>query len=91
MELAQEGLRYLNSRTEFWQQQKPMYSRKRDKEMRDGTRRKASSAGSNKRDRTQWVIQKLEDIDDGRSLDNVEGDLALYNIWIVQQSCNAFL
>ena len=60
--LAIEGLNYLDTRTGFWQQQKPMYARKRDKQMRDGAR---SRAGTGRRDPTQYVLQNLEDIDSG--------------------------
>jgi len=31
---VEEALSYLDSRTEFWRQQKPMYTRKREKEMK---------------------------------------------------------
>ena len=30
-DLATEGLDYLDTRTDFWRQQKPMYARKRDR------------------------------------------------------------
>ena len=29
--LAYDGIMYLDKRTEFWRQQKPMYARKRDR------------------------------------------------------------
>ena len=32
--LVQSGLSYLDSRVEFWQQQQPMYARKRERELR---------------------------------------------------------
>jgi len=62
--LAIQGLEYLDTRTEFWQQQKPMYSRRRDKKMRENANRQVSDADKCK-DPTQWVLKNLEEIDDG--------------------------
>ena len=62
--LAIQGLEYLDTRTEFWQQQKPMYSRRRDKKMRENANRQATDADKCK-DPTQWVLKNLEEIDDG--------------------------
>lgn len=64
--LAIQGLEYLDTRTEFWQQQKPLYSRRRDKKMRENANRQASDADKCK-DPTQWVLKNLEEIDDGMS------------------------
>jgi len=62
--LAIQGLEYLDTRTEFWQQQKPMYSRRRDRKMRENANRQGSDADKCK-DPTQWVLKNLEEIDDG--------------------------
>ena len=60
-DIAIRCLEYLDTRTDFWQQQKPMYSRKRDKKMREGAR----SSASNK-DPTNYVLNALEKIDEGK-------------------------
>jgi len=65
--LAIQGLEYLDTRTEFWQQQKPMYSRRRDKKMRENANRQVAADADKCKDPTQWVLKNLEDIDDGMS------------------------
>lgn len=61
--LTIQGLDYLDTRTEFWQQQKPMYSRRRDRKMRENARQ---GTGIDKtKDPIQWVLKNLEDIDEG--------------------------
>jgi len=65
--LAIQGLEYLDTRTEFWQQQKPMYSRRRDRKMRENAKRQVFDADKCK-DPTQWVLKNLEEIDDGMSV-----------------------
>ena len=62
--LALDGINYLDSRTEFWRQQKPMYSRKRDKEMRDRDARRGSGRGA-RGDAAKYVLKNLEEIDQG--------------------------
>ena len=69
-----EALGYLDARTEFWRQQKPMYARKREREMKKyrpaparprskGTvPHAATGAGA---DHTKYVLKALEDIDSG--------------------------
>ncbi|XP_077997219.1 outer dynein arm-docking complex subunit 4-like isoform X2 [Glandiceps talaboti] len=68
-DLVTDGLNYLDTRTEFWRQQKPMYARKRDKE-------EAKGKGKDKQkpsDPAKYVLKQLEDIDealaDGRPQD----------------------
>ena len=67
--LVQEGLSYLDSRTEFWRQQKPMYARKREKELkkwnRSPTRPIAPFKSSRDVDYTKFVFKSLEEIDNG--------------------------
>ena len=68
--LVQEGLSYLDSRTEFWRQQKPMYARKREKELkkwnRSPTRPISPFKGSREvTDYTKFVFKSLEEIDNG--------------------------
>lgn len=74
--LAQEGINYLDSRTEFWRQQKPMYARKREKELKKWNKpptrpqapfrriRSGNLRGSN--NHTKYVLKSLEDIDRGQ-------------------------
>lgn len=62
-DLALSGLDYLDTRTEFWQQQKPMYSRKRDENMRRSGKSRDSSGRGKKKDPSKWVFNQLEEID----------------------------
>ena len=68
-----EALGYLDARTEFWRQQKPMYARKRERELKKyrpaptrprskGVPRPTGGAGV---DHTKYVLKALEDIDSG--------------------------
>ena len=67
--LVEEGLAYLDSRTEFWRQQKPMYARKREKEMkkwhRSPTRPQAPFRTTREVDYTKFAFRALEEIDAG--------------------------
>ena len=65
-EAAIDCLEYLDSRTEFWRQQKPMYSRKRDKALRDGVSSRASSTGG--QNSKKWITKQLEAIDNGMNM-----------------------
>ncbi|XP_067928491.1 outer dynein arm-docking complex subunit 4-like [Watersipora subatra] len=61
-DLACDGLHYLDTRTDFWRQQKPMYSRKREKQDRLKGKQK-------KGNHENYVMIQLERIDQ----DQVEG------------------
>lgn len=63
--LTIQGLDYLDTRTEFWQQQKPMYSRKRDRKMRENVRGQTTGVDRTK-DPIPWVLKNLEEIDEGQ-------------------------
>ncbi|XP_071481076.1 outer dynein arm-docking complex subunit 4-like [Diadema antillarum] len=69
-DLVNEGLQYLDTRTEFWRQQKPMYARKREKEEAKGAREKNKQKPA---DPAKYILKNLEDIDaalaDGRPRD----------------------
>ncbi|BFZ01390.1 hypothetical protein BsWGS_04429 [Bradybaena similaris] len=69
---ACDGLEYLNNRSDFWRQQKPMYARKRDKQARSAK----SSAGPRGGDPMRYVLIKFEEIDkaqsEGRYSDSLE-------------------
>ncbi|XP_020667341.3 outer dynein arm-docking complex subunit 4 [Pogona vitticeps] len=60
-DLIQEGLSYLDTRTEFWQQQKPIYARIRDRRLmlkrwtRDQKRKPSEVA--------RYILKSMEDID----------------------------
>lgn len=56
-DLACDGLHYLDTRTDFWRQQKPMYSRKREKQDKRGNKKKGNHE--------QHVMSQLERIDTG--------------------------
>ena len=58
-DLVQDGLTYLDTRTEFWRQQNPLYARKKDKQ-------KPKSKVGKRKGRSNFaqdVIRTLEDID----------------------------
>lgn len=57
--LALNGLLYLDTRTDFWRQQKPMYARKRDREMQQAQIAKKGNANPGK-----FTLAKLREIDD---------------------------
>ena len=58
-DLAEEGLSYLDTRTDFWRQQKPMYARRYE---RTAMRKKYSSKKTISDD---YIIGELEKIDEG--------------------------
>ncbi|KAK3082593.1 hypothetical protein FSP39_000037 [Pinctada imbricata] len=55
---VEDGLDFLDSRADFWRQQKPMYARKRDRE------KQRQSAKSRQRDPTDYLLRCLEEIDE---------------------------
>lgn len=59
-ELALNGLIYLDTRTDFWRQQKPMYARKRDKDLQQAKISKKTS------DPAKYTLKKLREIDEGK-------------------------
>lgn len=58
-QLALDGLLYLDTRTDFWRQQKPMYARKRDRYMQQA---RMSKKGN---DPVKFTLKKLKAIDEG--------------------------
>ena len=62
-----DGLNYLDKRSEFWQQQRPMYARRRDQKrsldhaLAKGT---ASAEASHQHDPAGYVVRRLEEIDE---------------------------
>lgn len=73
--LIQDGVSYLDSRTEFWRQQKPMYARKREKELKkwkpSPTRPQNpthSTRPFKEVDYTKYVLNCLEEIETGLNL-----------------------
>jgi len=60
-DLVMSGINYLDTRTEFWRQQKPMYARKRDRLLmqQKWSNRKTESIT----DPTSVILKNLEDID----------------------------
>lgn len=55
---------YLDTRTEFWRQQKPIYARERDRKL---TQRKWNKSRQNPpSDPSHFVLQSLEEIDTGK-------------------------
>lgn len=78
--LIDEGISYLDTRAEFWRQQKPMYTRKREKILRrwkpaptrpQNPMSSTRSGGTNKEqytDHTKYVLKALENIDNSKSI-----------------------
>ena len=74
--LINEGVTYLDSRAEFWRQQKPMYTRKREKILRrwkppptrplNPSSRHTKSGKDQFSDHTKFVLKALEDIDNSK-------------------------
>ena len=60
---ACDGLEYLNNRSDFWRQQKPMYARKRDRQSRSA--KGSANVGRGGQDPLKYVLRKLEEIDEG--------------------------
>ena len=59
-ELVQGGIDYLDTRTEFWRQQKPLYARKKEKDKRSVEKKKKKPSVA------KYVLTQLEDIDQGK-------------------------
>ena len=64
--LISSGINYLDSRTEFWRQQKPLYARKKEKPVLHRNKPKPKTE-----DPTDFVVRSLEEIDQKLS----DGDL----------------
>nr|XP_002129888.1 tetratricopeptide repeat protein 25 isoform X2 [Ciona intestinalis] len=72
-DLVTSGINYLDTRTEFWRQQKPMYARKRDRLM---MQQKWSNRKTDRiSDPTTFILKNLEEIDsylaDGKGADSL--------------------
>ncbi|KAM6957638.1 outer dynein arm-docking complex subunit 4 [Aplochiton taeniatus] len=64
---------YLDTRTEFWRQQKPIYARERDRKL---MRQKWNKTRQNPpSDPTRFVLKSLEEIDAALTSGNAEGSL----------------
>ena len=55
---------YLDTRTDFWRQQKPMYARKHEKLQQ----RRAPDTNTGKQSPNDYIIRELERIDQGEKL-----------------------
>ena len=66
-----EALGYLDARTEFWRQQKPMYARKRERELKKyrpaPTKPRSKGMPGASVDHTKHLLKALEDIDNGKT------------------------
>ncbi len=70
--LANNGLDFLDSRTEFWRQQKPIYARK-------SSYRTKGSSDPNKQNPLDYILKQLEVIDNcKRSIDIHKIDILSY-------------
>ncbi|XP_025086327.1 tetratricopeptide repeat protein 25-like isoform X4 [Pomacea canaliculata] len=65
---AVDGLEYLNTRADFWRQQKPMYARKRDRQ------RKQMKNGK-ENDPMEYILEQLEEIDEAQAKGEYEKSL----------------
>ena len=75
-DLIQDGISYLDSRTEFWRQQKPIYARKREKELKkwrppptrpQNPSSRSRGLGDKETDYTRSILKMVEEIDIGKS------------------------
>nr|XP_015217704.1 PREDICTED: tetratricopeptide repeat protein 25 isoform X1 [Lepisosteus oculatus] len=65
------GIAYLDTRTEFWRQQKPIYARERDRKL---MQQKWNKTRQNKPcDPTGYILRSLEEIDMALAAGNAEG------------------
>ncbi|KAK9977547.1 hypothetical protein ABG768_019355 [Culter alburnus] len=64
---------YLDTRTAFWQQQKPIYARQRDRKLMQQQWNRVKHKPPS--DPTRYVLTSLEDIDTALSAGNAEGGL----------------
>ena len=63
---ALDCLYYLDRRVDFWRQQNPMYSRQRERRRKLNQHSSAHGRGGRyNRDPMQYILQQLEEIDDG--------------------------
>lgn len=60
--LVTEGLSYLDTRTDFWRQQKPMYARKHER----AQQRNRTDTHTGKLAPNDFIIRELEKIDIGK-------------------------
>lgn len=86
-DLVIDGLEYLDRRTEFWRQQQPIYSRKRDKYLRNikppitvplgpSIRR-----GGTEGDQSEYVRQNLEEIEEALNEMRLEQGFEQASLW----------
>jgi len=61
-DLIQDGVTYLDTRADFWRQQKPMYARKREQKLRRIKPSLTKPLGAAGRDYTKFVLKSLEEI-----------------------------
>ena len=100
--LVQDGITYLDSRTEFWRQQKPIYARKREKELKKWRppptrpQNPVSRSRGGEVEYTKYILKSLEEIDNG----NLTGTCTHYStvyaqttvvIFTVYVNCDIFL
>lgn len=62
--LVTEGLSYLDTRSDFWRQQKPMYARRHDRHRQ----RRRPEASASKFSPNDYIIKELERIDQGKAV-----------------------
>lgn len=85
-DLVSEGIDYLDTRTEFWRQQKPMYARKREK---SDIGKQGRKDGKKPVDPTKYILKNLEEIDAGIE-QNFSFNL-LFNLNFILKQGNMFI
>jgi tetratricopeptide (TPR) repeat protein len=83
--LIHSGMSYLDARAEFWRQQKPMYTRKREKELKkwkppptrpqNPSRNTRSNREQDPIDHAKFAIKSIEEIDNSLSSGDAEKSL----------------
>lgn len=66
-DLVTSGINYLDTRTEFWRQQKPMYARKRDRALMNRKWSNQKNSTSSYDEPTKSILNNLEEIDQGNT------------------------
>lgn len=74
--LVTEGLSYLDTRSDFWRQQKPMYARRHDRHRQ----RRRPEASASKFSPNDYIIKELERIDQGKAVWHYALDTLLADI-----------
>ena len=63
-ELIYSGLNYLDTRTDFWQQHKPIYARKRDRELMQQKWKKNEKESGSKKEKQAELLRSMQQVEE---------------------------